>query len=150
MLQHSAHAKMRIYRHIYVINKIIKESFWVTNISKMNVSLSDLNLTINAMSTVNLLDSNHYFYSKEQLENSALSGSIFKKRDRLVVRKTPPVKTIKKTMEVSKEPFYRKNRSAVEFVEETKFEELNIADDKVIEQLSETAEQDHLGKWGNK
>ncbi len=114
----------------------------------MNVSLSDLNLTINAMSTVNLLDSKHYFYTQEQLENSALHGSIFKKRDRVIVRKHPPIKIHKKNMQVSEQPFYRKNRSALEFIEEVKFEELNISDDQAIEELSETAEQDHLGKWG--
>src|SRR5574338_1468911 len=65
-------------------------AFWLTNISNANVSLADLNLTIKAFSSVNLLDKKHYKYTLEQLEKSQESGSLFNKRDRIVVRNVPP------------------------------------------------------------
>jgi hypothetical protein len=67
-----------------------KMEFWVSNISPRNVTLSDLALNIKAFSTVNLLDSKHYKYTVEQLIKSKESGSIFKKRDKIVVRNLPP------------------------------------------------------------
>lgn len=61
------------------------QEFWVTNISKMNVSISDLNLTIKSLSSVNLMDNRHYPYTLKQLINSSTSGSLYKKRDKLFV-----------------------------------------------------------------
>lgn len=68
-----------------------KPSFWVTNISPRNVTLADLALNIKAYMTVNLLDTRHYKYTMEQLQKSRQSGSIFNKRDKIIVRETEPV-----------------------------------------------------------
>ena len=38
------------------------------------------------MSSVNLLDNRHYHLTEEQLEKSFISGSLFKKRDKIVKR----------------------------------------------------------------
>jgi len=65
-------------------------SFWITNMSPMNVTLADLALNIKAFSSINLLDSRHYKYTLEQLLKSKESGSLFKKRDKIVVRNVPP------------------------------------------------------------
>lgn len=70
--------------------KKIEPSFWITNMSPMNVTLADLALNIKAFSTVNLLDKRHYDYTLEQLLKSKESGSLFKKRDRIAVRDVPP------------------------------------------------------------
>ena len=67
-----------------------KPSFWVTNISP-NVTLADLALNIKAYMTVNLLDARHYKYTMEQLQKSRQFGSIFNKRDKIIVRETEPV-----------------------------------------------------------
>ncbi len=66
------------------------KEFWVTNISKRNVGLTDLALNIKRQSSVNLLDRKHYSYTLEQLEKSAESGSIFIKRHFIRVRKIAP------------------------------------------------------------
>jgi len=58
--------------------------------SPMNVTLADLALNIKAFSSINLLDSRHYKYTLEQLLKSKESGSLFKKRDKIVVRNVPP------------------------------------------------------------
>ncbi len=72
------------------IEKKREITFWVRNVSKMNVCLSDLRLTIPAKSNMNLL-SKHFSYSLDQLLLSLQSGSLFKKRDKIVLRKFPPV-----------------------------------------------------------
>jgi hypothetical protein len=67
------------------MKKIInKDSFWITNISKRIVSLSDLGLAVKPMTSINLLDSKHYYLNKEQLTKSETSGSIFAKGIKLL------------------------------------------------------------------
>ncbi|HEY5268635.1 MAG TPA: hypothetical protein VII94_05960 [Candidatus Saccharimonadales bacterium] len=67
-----------------------KPSFWITNISPRNVTLADLAINIKAYMTVNLLDTRHYKYTMDQLQKSKQSGSIFNKRDKIILRETEP------------------------------------------------------------
>jgi len=115
------------------------EQFWVSNISKMDVSLTDLGLTIPARKTVNLLDKKHYFFTKEELINSAVSGSIFKKRKKIVVRKLPPTVEPKKIIEVSQYAFLpsRARRASAIQTEEIRYEELEIPDEVYAEQTAD-------------
>ena len=120
-----------------------KESFWITNISKMNVSLADLNLTVKANSSIDLM-SKHHYYTKEQLINSAKTGSLFKKRDKIFIRKVAPDGN-----QYNMIPFVRDNiipsraRSVFEIKEE-KFEELNVSDEIFASENAEIAEMDTL------
>lgn len=63
-------------------NKKKETGIWLFNISKMNVSLRDLNLTIKAGTHVNLLGRG-YSLTRDQILNSIQQGSVFLKRDRL-------------------------------------------------------------------
>lgn len=104
------------------------KTFWITNISNKNVSLGDLNMTVKAFATINLLDSKHYHYKEEQLQKSALNGSIYNKRDKIFVRKIPP------TIEVAIMDFVETNiptrqRSTLEIKYEV-YEELNVSDEE--------------------
>lgn len=104
--------------------------FWVTNMSPRNVTLADLALNIKAYSTVNLLDQRHYKYTLEQLLKSQASGSLFKKRDRVVVRDIPPPDPDKK----SKIPFIEsavlptRQRSLYK-IEDQEYEELMVTEE---------------------
>ena len=100
-------------------------TFWVTNISPMNVSLADLNLTIKAYSSVNLLDVKHYDYTLEQLQKSFQSGSIFKKRDKIVVRKVAP-EILKANVPLTRETFIPTRERSLLVIKEENFEELNV------------------------
>ena len=115
-----------------------KKDFWITNISKMNVCLRDLAITIKANSHANLLDSKHYKYTLEQLEKSAESGSIFRKSDKIKVRKVLPL-YLQKTLELSKDPLELVNKplySKIEIKEE-KFDELIESDEQMAEDISD-------------
>ena len=87
-------------------------SFWISNISKMNVCLRDLNLTVKAQSHANLLDNKHYSYTLEQLQKSAESGSLFRKRDKIKVRTVPPefvqdrVKMVRESLYKTENPLF--------------------------------------------
>ena len=71
--------------------KVTEEEFWITNVKqKMDVMLSDLGFCARAGKSYNLLDSRHFHYTKEQLQKSAESGSLYKKRDRIAIRKVQP------------------------------------------------------------
>src|ERR1700757_2861428 len=77
-----------ISKEVFMVKKAT--TFWVTNISNRNVSLTDLNLTIPAFRSVNLLDQKHYKYTLEQLQKSQESGSLFRKKSILFVRQVAP------------------------------------------------------------
>lgn len=108
------------------MSKIKEEEFWATNISNFNVSLRDLGLTIPSKKSVNLLDDRHYSLSKEQLELSATSGSLYAKRDKILIRQTEPEAPIKPGIMVSKMPrFVAQNMQRTKIiVEDIKYEEL--------------------------
>lgn len=106
--------------------------FWLTNISNMNISLSDLNLTIAAKRSINLMDKKHYSYSFEELEKSALSGSISKRPNKLFVRMNKPEISKPIPIIVSESPRQSLTKSIFVIKEQT-YEELNISDEKFAE-----------------
>jgi len=116
--------------------KPILPDFWITNISNRNVSLSDLGLSIPARGSVNLMDTRHYYYSLEQLEVSLKSGSLYKKRDKIVKRAFPPVKNNAPVQIDTQAIFPSKSRSIFEIKEE-KFEELEFTDDQYAAQIGD-------------
>lgn len=101
-------------------------SFWITNISDRNVSLADLNLTIKAWSSINLLDKKHYSYSLEQLKKSAENGSLMLKRDKIAIRRLAP-EVEKKNLSISQNYIPDRSRSVMEIKYE-QYEELDIFD----------------------
>ncbi len=119
--------------------KATKE-FWIINVSKMDVSLADLNVTVRSHTSVNLLDSAHYQLTEEQIQFSLEKGSLHKKRDKIKVRLHAPIPEKPRLIEKA-ENFQRPLRSGIETTA-PKYEELDISDEKFAEELSETAEQD--------
>jgi hypothetical protein len=116
------------------------KSFWITNITKMNVGLYDLNFTIPPYSSVNLLDSHHFSFTIEEIQKSATSGSIYKKRDKIVVREKPPIIN-KKNLVIVHSSFPSKERSLYSIKQE-KYEELEISDAEYAEQNADFADLD--------
>jgi len=122
------------------MRKIVKElEFWVSNITDLNVCLSDLALTIPSRKNVNLLDSRHYSYTLEQLEASAKSGSLKAKSDKLKVRKVAPEILVKPGVNVSTMPrFIAQNSQRTKIIiNEEKYEELQVSEEKFAEEMSE-------------
>ena len=123
-------------------------AFWLTNFSNRNVSLSDLNLTVKAFSTINLLDKKHYYYNIEQLVKSATSGSIYKKSRMLSVRQVKPTVT-KMDIPFLKETYIPSRERSVLAIEEKNYQELEIIDDfnkdneKFAEENAEIAASDY-------
>lgn len=116
-------------------------AFWLTNFSGMNVSLTDLNLTVKAYSSVNLLDKKHYQYTLEQLEKSAESGSIFKKKGKLIVRKIAP-EVLKANIPLTRETFIPTRERSTLAIKEEHYEELNVSDEDFAKENADTAEMD--------
>lgn len=119
----------------------MKQVFWITNISNRNVSLTDLNLTVKAFSSVNLLDKKHYDYSPEQLHASASSGSLAKKRDKLVVRQLAPT-IIKKSTAVNRESMIPTRERSLYNIKEEHYEELAVSDEDFAKDNADTAQID--------
>lgn len=117
------------------------EEFWVTNISNRNVSLADLNLTIKAFSSVNLLDNRHYNYTLQQLEKSYNEGSIAAKRDKIIKRNIAP-EVIKLDIPFIKETYIPTRERSTYVIQEEQYEELNLTDEKFAEENAEMAELD--------
>lgn len=103
----------------------------------MNVCLRDLNLTVKAQSHANLLDEKHYNYTLEQLQKSAESGSIFRKSDKIKVRKIPPeyvqdrVRMVRESLDKAKNPLFSRV-----VINETHIEELLETEDELANDIA--------------
>jgi hypothetical protein len=117
------------------------KSFWVTNICNRNVSLADLNLTIKAFSSVNLLDNKHYNYTIEQLERSSLNGSLSKKSKIIAIRKVEP-EVMRPNVPQLNETYIPSRDRSIFTIKEEKYEELNFSDEDFANQNAELAESD--------
>lgn len=109
--------------------KTREQTFWVTNMSPMNVTLSDLALNIKAFSTVNLLDKRHYKYTLDQLLKSKESGSLFKKRDRIVVRDVPPPDPEKNKIPIVYGAIIPDRARSLYQIEEEEYDELKVSEE---------------------
>lgn len=116
-------------------------NFWVTNFSSKNVSLADLNLTIRAFTSVNLLDIKHYQYTLAQLQKSAESGSIFNKRDKLTVREVAP-EMIKSSISFIRETVIPSRNRSVYSIKEENYEELNVSDEEFAKENADIIDLD--------
>lgn len=116
-------------------------TFWLTNLSNRNISLTDLNLTVKAYSSINLLDKRHYQYTIEQLQKSVESGSVFKKRDRLVVRRVAP-EILKANVPLLRETFIPTRERSTFAIKEENYEELNISDEQFAKDNADIIELD--------
>lgn len=110
-----------------------KESFWITNISNRNVTLSDLNLNVKAYCSINLLDSKHYKYTMSQLIASSTSGSIFKKKSKILLREQAP-ETEKPSMLFNRDNHIPSRERSVLVIKEESYEELSVGDNKFAEE----------------
>ena len=125
------------------MKKASNKTFWITNISNRNISLTDLNLTIRAFSSVNLMDNRHYNYTIDQLEKSVSNGSIFLKNRMLAVRKNAPV-IIENNISMSKETFIPGRERSIFNIKEEQYEELRVESDQHAEEEKFAAENADL------
>lgn len=115
--------------------------FWVTNISKLDVSLSDLNLTIRAFTSVNLL-SKKYNYKLEQLDKSVKSGSIFKKRNKIIKRLVPPAFIKFNVVGIDQNAIIPTRIRSMMDIKYEKYEELNVSDEEFASENADLADSD--------
>jgi hypothetical protein len=118
-------------------------SFWITNMSNRNVTLADLNVTVKSFSSINLLDSRHYYLSLEQLKKSEESGSLFNKKNIISIRKTEP-EVIKMDIPFLHETYIPSRERSVYAFKEEHYEELNITDEQFADENAELAEMDNI------
>lgn len=129
------------------------KEYWVVNISDRNVSLADLNLTIPAFRSMNLLDKRHHKYTWEQLEKSRQQGSIFKKSDKIKLRGSPP-EIVKNSVPISFNSTTPTRQRSVMVIEEKTFEELQVLEqkqqeEKYAEENAGLAQKDELDRFIN-
>lgn len=115
--------------HHNALTIMTNKTFWLTNTSNRNVSLADLNLTIKAYSTVNLLDKKHYEYTLEQLVKSIESGSLFKKKSMISLRKVPPQR-VKSDILFNRESFTPSRSKSILEIKQENYEELEMSDEQ--------------------
>lgn len=123
--------------------KPTQPEFWITNISNRNVSLADLNLTIKAFSSINLLDTKHYSYTVEQLRTSEAIGSIHAKRNKIVVRNVAP-ELIKMNMPVLAETYIPSRERSVYSIKDEKYEELEMSDEDFAKENADIVDLDSI------
>ena len=117
--------------------KKVRHEFWVTNIHpKKDISLGDLRLTIRKGESRNLLDSRHYTYTLDQLEESVKTGSIKKRSRWIKVRNLPPRYPVKPgRYQLAENGRFGKLRYKIE-IEEKDFKELHVDKKELQEQFA--------------
>jgi len=110
-----------------------KKTFWIVNISNRNVTLSDLNVSIPAGRSVDLLSKNYYL-TEGQLNKSVESGSIFKKRDKIVKRLVAPGEVKKPTLDIDREAVLLKPGKSIYEIKQDKYDELEVTDEELASQ----------------
>jgi hypothetical protein len=110
--------------------------FWVTNQSSMNVTLADLAINIKSFTSINLMDKKHHQYTMEQLVDSATSGSLFKKRDKIAIRSTPPKIEEEKTPMQQEATIPSRERS-IYVINQKEYDELKIDDKENQDKMDE-------------
>lgn len=130
--------------------KTKNKEFWITNICNRNVSLADLNLTIKAYSSINLLDSKHYHCSIEQIEQSVSKGSIYNKRNKIFVRKVAPEITVATQIPFRQDEVIPNRHTSLFEIKQEKYEELELSDEEFANENADIAEQDRLPSLINK
>lgn len=113
--------------------------FWVTNVSSRNVTLGDLALSIPKGRSYNLLDSNNFSYTEEQLEKSATEGSLWNKRRfiKMGIQAREVPKDEGPT--VSEQPIQIRKVSAVA-LEEPEYADWLYSDEEFAHEMSEDIE----------
>lgn len=114
---------------IIISMKNTDKTFWVMNVSKRDVSLSDLNISIKAMTSVNLL-SKHYHFTEEMLEKSITCGSMFAKKDKIWKRTYPPGQQVQQSPILSKNILIPSRERSIVQIKIENHEELNLNDVK--------------------
>lgn len=115
------------------MSKPVEKTFWITNFSNRNVTLSDLYISVPAMSSVNLLDKKHYSFTEEQLIKSHESGSIFKKKSMISKRLVPPQMIPKYKIQMDPHSVLPMRSNSIYEIKLTNYEELNVNDESLIE-----------------
>lgn len=119
-----------------MIVNVNKNEFYVINISNRNVSLRDLYLTIPKYKKINLL-SKHYNYTLDQLIKSATSGSLYKKRNKiLLINKTLKEESKKNNLD-DNSVFKSRTKSNFILEPEVYDELLNVSDEVYVNELIE-------------
>lgn len=113
--------------------KVIEKTFWVTNYSNRNVTLSDLYISIGAGTSVNLLDKRHYSFTEEQLLKSQTSGSLFKKQHLVAVRKVPPQMIKKSDITYDPNAILPQRSVSTYEIKQQFYEELDMGDESLLE-----------------
>lgn len=110
-----------------------KNTFWITNICNRNITLPDLYISVPAMSSINLLDKRHYYFTEEQLNKSFESGSLFDKKDKIYKRNVPPQMITKAQIEKDPTAVLPSRTVSIYEIKQENYEELNITDEALIE-----------------
>lgn len=128
-----------------------KEELWIINTTTdRDVSIGDLRITVKKGQRINILSA-HYHFTKEQIDNSIKSGSIYKKRNMLNIREKRPVSFERKMVkEIVKPMILKPLRNPEISIAPPYMEELEIkeddffikSDEKFAEEQSELDDMD--------
>jgi len=121
------------------VKKTGPKSFWITNFSNRNVSLADLNITLPAGKSIDLLAYKGATFGLAELEKSLTSGSLYHKKHLVSKRLVPPGQPLKNEITDTTYRLVPKPRSVIEIKEE-QFDELNISDEQFADQQAELSE----------
>lgn len=117
--------------------------FWITNISTNNISLSDLNITLNSYTSVNLLDKRHQYLTVDEIRDSLEKGALSKyiKMRKIVIRHSAPI-IFKNEMRIAEGAIIPDRHMSIFEINHKDYEELDITDEEFAAENADTADLD--------
>lgn len=118
------------------------KELWITNVTKKDIFIYDLNFTVKALTSINILDPRHRL-TEDMVNKSFEQGSLSKKKHEIIRRVSAPDVTklnfipISQNFRPSSERGIRYDRSL-----EPNYEELDITDEQFAEEYADMAELD--------
>ena len=126
------------------------EEIWITNFSRVqDIRVGDLILTVHRVQSINLLSrkkngKSKFPFTREMIDKSIESGSIFEKRNVIKVRRVAPI-VFNHRIDLEKTPdrsSTRLNRKQTD-IEIPDFPDLDVDDDRSLEEYAaETADME--------
>ena len=121
----------------------VNKEFWITNISKRDITLHVLGVVVRSRTSINLLDSRHYNITVEQVMTSAEKGSLFNKKKEVIIRKSPPtLDTLTFKIAIDHNSIIPDRTRSIYEIKQEHYDELIVSDEQFADEFAETVEMD--------
>lgn len=127
--------------------------FWISNITNRLISLGDLGILLQPYQSVNLLDRKNFpLFTDKHIEQSLISGSLYKRSDKVKVRRiSPPTRDLKGASKIGLDEKHEQPSKIRSILEHKEYnydaEEAGMSDEEYAAENADLAGEEDLGRY---